>query len=197
MRRFYGISVFVIVLLIQTACIQVNIPDVQGKKTNHYTLNLPKNFQPPPVPVAISEFASETPAKFRMLFRKGSELEQETLSKWVQTPSVLLSCAFRDLFGCDNADSESAKWILEGDIYTFEKNLDTNTADLKVLYRLINRKNGDVRFVKLLNTSVPVSGASPADFANAMSKAVVEQAETIKMEITDMGNKQNTTQEKK
>ena len=170
-----------IIPLLTAACIQVNLPDKQQKKnTVHYALDLPADFKIPNQPVAVAEFSSNTPAKFRMLSRKGTELNQDPFAKWTQTPSYLLTFAFRDLYGCDDGADENSVYLLEGDLYTFERNLDTGTADLKVLYRLINRKTKDVVFSKLQNTAEPLKGTSSADFAEAMSKAVVKQAGVIR-----------------
>ena len=186
----YGFMIlFASCIAIQTACIQVNLPESTPKKTVHYTLDLPRDFKSPSVQIAVAEFASESPAKFKMLLRKGTELQQDSFAKWSQSPSVMISAALRDLFGCDDADYEKSPFLLEGDIYIFERNLDTNTADLKILYRLVNRKNGDTVFTKLLNSSVSLKGNSPADFAAAMSKAVVEQATVIRNEIEALNKK--------
>jgi len=102
-----------------------------------------------------------------MLSRTGTVLKQESRAKWTQSPSVLLSSAFRDLFGCDDADYESAKYLLEGDIYVFERNADTNTADLKVLYRLLSRKSGEAVFAKSYESAVPIRENTNAAFAEA------------------------------
>ena len=170
-------------ILFHAACIQVNLPEKPAAATDHYTLNLPKNFKVPSVRVAVAEFASESPAKFKMLSRTGTVLKQESRAKWTQSPSVLLSSAFRDLFGCDDADYESAKYLLEGDIYVFERNADTNTADLKVLYRLLSRKSGEAVFAKSYESAVPIRENTNAAFAEAMSKAVLEQAEKVREDI--------------
>lgn len=176
-----GFLLTVLVPLLVAGCIQVNLPEKgKGTPTVHYTLNLPSDFKAPDVPVAVAGFVSNTPAKFRILSRKGTVLNQDPFAKWTQTPSNLLAFALRDLLDCDNHVSEKSAYLLDGDIYIFEWNLDTNTADLKVLYRLIDRKTKDVVFTRLENTSVPLKGSSSADFAEAMSQAVVKQAETIR-----------------
>ena len=177
------------VLLLGSACIQVNVPETRSAATSHYALELPKDFKTPNVRVAVAEFSSESPAKFKMLSRTGTTLMRDPLAKWTQSPSVLLSSAFRDLFGCDETDYSKAKYLLEGDIYVFERNLDTKTADLKVLYRLVRTDNNEGVFAKPLVSSVPVKDDSNKAFADAMSKAVVEQAEKIRQEINALADK--------
>ena len=177
------------VLFFHTACIQVNLPETKSKKTDYYSLNLPKEFKAPAVRVAVAEFATESPAKFKILSRTGAVLKQSAHAKWTQSPSVLLSSAFRDLYGCDDADYEEAKYLLEGDIYVFERNLDTKAADLKVLYRLILRESRKTVFAKSFESAIPIQGDTDAAFAEAMSKAVVEQAEKVKQEINACAGK--------
>ena len=178
--------------LLCTACIQVNLPENRHPaQTVQYSLALPADFAPLTVPVAVSEFSSNSPAKFRMLSRKGTELKQDPFAKWVQTPSHLLTSAFRDLYGCDDGGYETAAYLLEGDIYTFEWNQENNTADLKVLYRLIDRKTNDIVFTKLQNTAIPLKGNSASDFAAAMSDAVVKQASELKGSIQNLKNDSN------
>ena len=165
-------------------CFQLNIPESSGNQTMQYTLALPSGFKAPETRVSIAEFVSESPAKFKMLSRKGTVLQFDTFSKWTQTPSVMVSSAFRKLYGADNDDFSDTKYILEGDIFTFERNLNSNTADLKVLYRLINRADKKVIFCKELSSSIRLKGNTPEDFAAAMSQAVVDQAEKIKQDIS-------------
>ena len=101
----------------------------------------------------------------------------------------MLSSAFRKLYGCDDDDFETAKFFLDGCIFEFEKNLDRNTADLKVQYTLIDRQNEKIIFKKVISSSIPLDGNSPADFASAMSNAVAEQAEKISADIVKSTSK--------
>lgn len=180
-----------------TGCIQLNLPEFSGNKTGQYTLVLPSDFKAPESKIAVAEFVSESPAKFKMLSRKGTALQYDTFSKWTQTPSVMVSSAFRILYKNEEGDFSGATYILEGDIYTFERNLDTNTADLKIMYRLINRSDKKVVFSKELTSSIRLKGGSPEDFATAMSQAVVEQAEKIKQEISALMEGNSSSKGKK
>lgn len=179
----YTILFSVLAVLVTSGCIQVNIPRTESKETVQYTLLLPETFQAPDVSLIITEFSSESPAKFKMLSRKDSVLQQDSFAKWTMTPAVMVSAAFRKLYHCDDADYQNAQYFLSGNIFTFERNLDTKTADLKIRYTLVNRQLKKIVFVKELVSAVPLPGDSSADFAAAMSKAVVEQAEKIRQEI--------------
>lgn len=179
------LSVFVL-LAVCSGCVQVNLPQSSGKETKQYSLLLPSDFQAPERAVYVREFRTESPAKFKMLSRKGSSLQFDSFAKWITTPTVMISSAYRKLYGSDNEDYKTAPYFLDGTILTFERNLDTNTADLKIQYCLVNRQTDKEVFKKLISSSVPLAGNSPADFASAMSKAVLEQAGTIKKEIDNL-----------
>lgn len=187
MNHFVSTVFFLLILC--SGCIQVNLPESSSKKTEYYGFVLPKDFKAPETPVYIREFVSESPAKFRMLSRKGSVLKYDSFAKWAEMPSVMLSSAFRKLYGCDDDDFETAKFFLDGCIFEFEKNLDRNTADLKVQYTLIDRQNEKIIFKKVISSSIPLDGNSPADFAAAMSNAVAEQAEKISADIVKSTSK--------
>ena len=176
---------FCALLLLHTACIQLNIPESRGNRTVEYTLVLPSQFKAPEKKIAVAEFVSDSPAKFKMLSRQGTELQFEPFAKWSQTPSVMVTAAFRKLYGLDDVQ-KNADYLLEGDILTFERNLDTKTADLKIVYRFIKRSDRTSVSCKELFTSVPLKGDTPADFADAMSKAVAEQAEKIRQDINSL-----------
>jgi ABC-type uncharacterized transport system auxiliary subunit len=181
-----GILLFLFPLfsVFSTGCFRVVLPEMDQKpQTLHYALQLPAESKPLPVPVTVARFISNTPAKFRMLSRRGTEIKFDPHAKWTDSPSMLLSSAFSALYGSDDANYESAQYLLECDVYTFERNLDTGTADLNVLYRLINRKTRKVIFSKELNTAIPLKGNTASDFAEAMSEAVVKQSEMIRREI--------------
>lgn len=172
------------VLLVMTACIQVQMPETEQKKTAHYVLLLPENFKAPALRVSVAEFTTDTSAKFKMLSRKGTEVIQEPFAKWDQSPTILLPAALRTLFNSFDSSYDKAAYLLEGDIRCFERNLDTKTADLNVVYRLTDRKSNQTVFTKTLKTSVPLAGDTPKDFADAMSKAVTEQANALCREFS-------------
>lgn len=176
----------IFLLALGTGCIQVELPQSSSRTTDHFSLVLPTDFKAPQTAVYIREFVSECPAKFRMLSRKGSVLKYDDFAKWAETPSVMLSSAFRKLFGCDNDDFETAKYFLDGCIFAFEKNLETNAAVLRIQYTLTDRQNDKVLFKKMINTSIPFIGDTPEAFAAAMSKAVTEQAEKIRSDIAEL-----------
>ena len=159
-----------------TGCIQVNLPEASTRKVQEYTLVLPAHFQKPAFPVTVSEFSSESPAKFKFLSRNGALLEYDSFSKWSQPPSVMISNAYRQLYG----DDDNAEYLLKGVILTFERNLKKKTADLKIQYTLVKRDDEKEIFSKKLESSVQMKGDSPTDFAAAMSQAVTEQAGTLK-----------------
>ena len=167
------------ILLIHTGCFQLNIPASPGNQTVQYTLVLPGQFKVPVKKIAVAEFVSDSPAKFKMLSRKGAAQQFDSFAKWSQTPSVMLTAAFRKLYGIDDVQ-DNAEYLLEGDILTFERNLDTKTADLKVVYRLVKRNDRSVVFRKELSSSITLKGDTQADFAEAMSAAVIAQAEKIR-----------------
>ena len=173
------------ILLIHTGCIQLNIPASPGNQTVQYTLVLPVQGKAPAKKIAVAEFVSDSPAKFKMLSRKGTAQQFDSFAKWSQTPSVLMTTAFRKLYGIDDIQ-DNAEYLLEGDILTFERNLDTKSADLKVVYRLLNRSDRKVVFRKELFSSIPLKGDTPADFAEAMSKAVAAQAEMIRENLDSL-----------
>ncbi|MBR2439759.1 MAG: membrane integrity-associated transporter subunit PqiC [Lentisphaeria bacterium] len=183
------VSVFILLTILCSGCIQVNLPQSSSRPTAHFSLGLPTDFKAPQTSVYIREFVSECPAKFRMLSRKGSVLKYDDFAKWAETPSVMLSSAFRKLFGCDNDDIETAKYFLDGCIFAFEKNLETNAAVLRIQYTLTDRQNDKVLFKKMINTSIPFTGDTPEAFAAAMSKAVTEQAEKIRSDIAELKTK--------
>ena len=173
------------ILLVHSGCIQLNIPASPGNQTVQYTLVLPEKFKAPAKKIAVAEFVSDSPAKFKMLSRKGTAQQFDTFAKWSQSPSELVTAAFRKLYGIDDIQ-DNAEYLLEGDILTFERNLDTKTADLKIVYRLLKYSDRTVVFRKELSTAVPLKGDTPADFADAMSKAVAEQAEKIRQDLDSL-----------
>lgn len=189
MRVLLSFTVMTALLILTVGCVQVNLPEVVGKKTAQFTLVMPKEFKKMESPVIVSEFVSESPAKFKMLSRKGTALKTDSHSKWVLPPAVMVSSAYRKLYGAENLDHDTAKYMLEGDLFTFERNMDTKTADLKIQYTLIDRSNEKVVFRKLIQSSIPLGGNSPENFADAMSKAVAEQAEQIRQEIVKLEKK--------
>ncbi|MBQ9771675.1 MAG: membrane integrity-associated transporter subunit PqiC [Lentisphaeria bacterium] len=168
-------------LVVLTGCIQLNIPDSPGNQTMQYTLVLPSQAKTSVKNVAVTEFSSESPAKFKMLSRQGTVQQFDSFAKWSQTPSVMVSSAFRKIYGID--DDVDAEYLLEGDILTFERNLDKKTADLRIVYSVVKRSDRKVIFRKELSSSVPLKGDTPAAFAEAMSKAVIEQAEAIRKNL--------------
>ena len=172
----YSVLFFLQIVCILSGCIQVDLPEASSKKVQEYVLELPTQFKKTDFPVTIAEFGSESPAKFKFLSRKGALLVYDSFAKWSQPPSVMISNAFRQLYGYD----DNAKYLLKGVILTFERNLDRKTADLKIQYTLVNRENEKKIFKETLFSSIPLNGETPADFAAAMSKAVSEQAEKIK-----------------
>lgn len=174
------------VLVLSAGCFQLNLPEVQGKKTAQYTLDLPADFKKPEISLAIAEFVSETSAKYKMVSRKGTEVFVDPFAKWSSTPSVMITSAFRKLFGCDDSDNDEAIYLLQGDIFLFERNLNRNTADLKIQYVLTERESGKNVWKKELSTSVPLTGDTPEAFALAMSKAVVIQAEAVRTDISKL-----------
>ena len=176
-------SAILIFSLLLTACVKVDLPPPSERKTVQYTLELPDDFKCQHPAVDILYFTSESPAKFKMLSRKGAEIQLDSFAKWDMLPSVMLTNSYRILL---KGNEENALYSMDGDILIFERDLEKNAAVLKVTYHVKNRETGKVVYTGTLENSVVLSGDRPADFAKAMSQAFAAQAAELCKQLSKL-----------
>lgn len=177
-----------IAALLLSGCIGVNLPKQQIQKTGTYDLL--------PVPAADSTFAfeveivpfySDSPAKFKMLHRKGTVLSADEYSKWGQGPAQMLTRLFRSAFLPDKMTEQ--KFRLSGTVLRFEADDETRTAELTVKYTLTSQSSADPLFIRKLTVSEKMKENTPQAFAEAMSQAVLKQIKEVKALILKAAQK--------
>jgi len=179
MKRFLIPAVFCSACFL-TACFSVNLPRQEIRETRTFDLTLPSAPQKFTYRVEIVPFLSESPAKFKMLYRSGSELKMDEYNKWSQTPSRMLTRFFRSAF---ISDVPAPLLVLRGKILTFEVDAEMKSACLAVSYSVSREGAAEPFLNQVLKTSVPMGDVSASSFAQAMSKAASVQAGELKQKI--------------
>ena len=173
----------ILLSLFLTACVKVDLPAPSERKTVQYSLQLPEDFKCPHPAVDVLYFTSESPAKFKMLSRRGAEIQLDSFAKWDAVPSEMLTNSYRILL---NGNQENARYSLDGEILVFERDLEKNMAVLKVSYHVKNRENGKVVYTGTLLNTAALAGDLPVDFANAMSQAFAAQAAELCKQLSKL-----------
>ena len=178
----FPIRTTALLFLLAAGCIRVDLPEQQVRETHTYDLRpLPQEERGFPCKVEILPFFSDAPARYKMLYRKGTELRVEEYRKWGQSPAAMLTRLFRSAFVPSKVTEE--EYRLSGTILQFEANEETNTADLTVKYVFSTLRNEDPVFVRTLTVSEKRKDGSPEAFAEAMSLAARRQIREIKQLI--------------
>ncbi len=128
----------------------------------------------------VANFASDSSARFKMLFRHGNELKPSENCRWAQTPQEMLTRYFRIVFGSQS----NAPYRLEGLLLAFESDPAEKVCRLFFRYSVCRTSDDRTVYSGISRIVIPLPGnAEPGSgFADAMHKAV-EQL------VTEIGEK--------
>ena len=182
--RFLLLAVLTAAAVFTSGCFGVNLPKQEVRETVSYDLlPLPAEERNFTEEAEILPFHSDSPAKYKMLHRKGTRLSVDEYSKWGQTPSAMLTRLFRSAFDPSKMTDRALR--LSGTILRFEANDDSMTADLTVQYILTSQHSADPLLVRTLTVSEPRKENTPEAFAEAMSQAALTQIRQLKTLIRE------------
>lgn len=163
--------------LFLSGCIEVNLPEQKYQETRLFEIPEPASALFP-FPVEVLPFRSDSPAKFKMLRRNGTELSADEYNKWAQTPARMMTRCFRSAF--HSAAQEEPAFKLSSNILVFELDVPSASAVLSVAYTLSLRDEAEPLFTKVLTDRVKLKENTPEAFASAMEQAVARQTATVK-----------------
>ena len=168
---------FCALALALSGCIEVNLPEQKYQETRLF--EIPESASALfPFPVEVLPFRSDSPAKFKMLHRNGTELSADEYNKWAQTPARMMTRCFRSAF--HSAAQEEPAFKLSSNILVFELDEPSASAVLSVAYTLSLRDEAEPLFTKVLTDRVKLKENTPEAFASAMEQAVARQTATVK-----------------
>lgn len=163
--------------LFLSGCIEVNLPEQKYQETRLFEITEPASALFP-FPVEVLPFRSDSPAKFKMLRRNGTELSADEYNKWAQTPARMMTRCFRSAFR--SAAQEEPAFKLSSNILVFELDVPSASAVLSVAYTLSLRDEAEPLFTKVLTDRVKLKENTPEEFAAAMEQAVARQTAAVK-----------------
>ena len=178
MKRFHLLAVSLCMVLF-AGCIQVKLPNFKIRVTKSYELP-PQPAAAFPIPVEILPFHSDSPTKFKMIYRNGNSLRENEFGKWAQTPSMMLTRFFREAF--PNSSGKNML-VLKGKILTFEADEKTKKANLNVSYSISKEGGSEILLSFVLRNSMPMKDLSAEEYAEAMRKALIAQVNEVKRRI--------------
>lgn len=179
MMRFQLFAVS-LCLILSSGCIQINLPDRKIRNTATYELSPQAPVAAFPVPVEVLPFVSDSPTKFKMLYRKGNSLRENEYGKWAQTPPRMLTRFFRESFP---VSSGKELLILRGKILTFEADEDSKKVNLSISYNISKEGESEPFLNFIQRSSVPMKAVSDDEYAEAMRQAIADQVREVKRKI--------------
>lgn len=134
-------------------------------------------------------FSSDLPASTKMVFRKESnEIAYDIYNNWAQTPQNILTKYLTFYFNNPHKQTDpkhtNNKLIIDGNIYTFECNMETKEAVLNVRVKLI--QNEAILSNKIYSVRKKMAALTAFDFSKAMTQATCELAQRIERDINKL-----------
>ena len=144
--------------------------------------------------VEVRPFASDTAARYKMLFRTSdSELKTDEYNRWTLPPAQMITKYLRSAFAVDRApgeDCDGSRFIINGNILAFEADLKTSKARLYVSYDISMPENAGFKpYVSSLNLEIPLESHTASAFAEAMSIASERLAEVLLEDMNALAEK--------
>lgn len=111
-----------------------------------YDLGFPEVREPLPFPLTVRSFASDTSARYKMLFRSGEQLRPDEFARWSRTPAEMLTQYCRIAFSRSTDSSASnavpaREFVLTGSVLAFEADLNEKVCRLYVRCALSDAEN--------------------------------------------------------
>ena len=180
MKRFHLLAVPLCMILF-AGCIQVKLPNFRIRETKSYELP-PQSSAAFPIPVEILPFQSDSPTKFKMVYRNGNALRENEFGKWAQTPPMMLTRFFREAF--PNASGKNLL-VLKGKILTFEADEGNKKVNLNVSYSISKEDKSEILSSFVLRNSMPMKNLSAEEYAEVMRQALIAQVNEVKRRIQE------------
>ena len=128
-------------------------------------------------PLDVEPLSSDSPARYKMSFRRGTRIEQNEYRKWVQIPSSMLTTYFKQVFTAEFP----AAYSLAGTLIAFEADPGQHLCRLYIDYTIREKASKAVvrSGILRIETPLPDTGDEGDAFASAMSKAAADAAKAF------------------
>ena len=175
--HFFAIAAFCLIVL--TGCGVLSAPAYQ--QTKQYDIALPEPVKERDYSVRIQALAGDSAGRFKMIYRNGTEIEQDEFNRWSLPPAAMITRYLRLAFADDGA-VHTRKYVLSGAVQVFEADKVKKSCNLYFRYRITNAENGKELRSGMIVVKRPLNVSDeelPGAFSVAMAANATELVQKL------------------